>query len=113
MIALSVNTFDLKAHLIVRLSNGTQFPVLERRASRTATLDGFNTINDNGLSETDGQFLIETVDISAKDTLEYLIKSYPIVNLSSRVGFFTGVIKRLDTQSTPIQFLFLANKKLG
>jgi len=115
MIGLSTLAYDLDGFLLIRENIKTQNPTLERRVTRTATLDGLSSISDLGYSDSDGTFFLSITNITQTgiDTLEYLVKNYANLRLSAKSGCFEGVLKLVDTNTFPIQATFLINKRVS
>lgn len=109
MIAFASPIFDLNGHLIINESPNTNRPTLKRRITRTATLDGLSTFNDSGHTYSDGTYQIELLDAddATRAQLEYLIKTYPLLNLSSTEGAFIGAMETLNIDTNPILLRFI------
>lgn len=61
-----------------------------RRVSRIATLDGGSVITDSGASDTDRILKIKaTVTQTQADDLEYMIKTYALLNVATKNGVFS------------------------
>lgn len=113
MIAISTPTYDLNGHIVIHEDVTTLYPELRRRATRTATLDGKSSIADMGYSDSDGTFIVTLTDAGLTEQLERLIKTYPLLYLSSKKGVFSGVIQLMNTQINPIEFTFLIKQKIS
>lgn len=113
MMALSTPTYDLRGYIVIHESPDTLYPQLTRRVSRTATLDGKSTISDMGYTDSDGSYVVRFDDTSIKENLERLIKTYPLLYLSTKNGCFSGTIKTMDTSKTPMEFTFLIKEKIS
>jgi len=113
MIAISTPTYNLSGHIVINESPDTLYPQLTRRVTRTATLDGKSSINDMGYSDSDGAYVVRLNDSSLKDNLESLIKSYPLLYLSTIHGCFSGVIKTMDMSKNTPEFTFLIKERIS
>jgi hypothetical protein len=115
MIGISTLTYDLDGHVIIREGVNSQNPVLSRRVTRTATLDGKATLNDLGFSDSDGTFFLSMMHVTQDqiDTLRHMIQNYSKLMLCFKHGAFEGVISSLDTNSLPILATFLIEKKVS
>jgi len=113
MIAISTPTYDLNGHIVISESPETLYPQLKRRVSRTATLDGKSTLSDMGYSDSDGTYLVRLDNAALKDDLEALIKTYPLLYLSTKQGCFSGTIKNMNMSKTPMEFTFLIKEKIS
>ncbi len=64
-----------------------------RRVSRTKTLDGGCVIVDGGYSDSDRTFKVfHRYDEQKYAVLEHLHKEYTLIYITTREGYFTGVI---------------------
>ena len=95
-------------HLLDASPSGSNFSLLSRRVSRTATLDGGALVVDNGFSVSDATFTISLPDISAAQhaALSASIKRHSLFTLSFRQGCYLGVVEAVDeAQGFKIRFL--------
>ena len=115
MIGLSTLTYDIDGYIVLEENIKTDNPTLTRRVTRTATLDGLSSISDLGFSDSDGTFFLYFSNITnfGIATLEYLIKNYATLRLSSKSGCFEGVLKLVDTNEIPIQATFFIEKRIS
>lgn len=115
MIAISTLVYDLDGHIIFNEASTTTYPVLRRRLSRTATLDGTATITDLGFSFSDSDYFIEIADIARvdRDKLEHIIKSHALVHLCAAEGCFIGAINIMNSRVSPMTFTFLIKEKVS
>lgn len=115
MIALSTLTYDLNGFIVLQEDINSENPTLSRRVSRTATLNGLSDLTDLGFSDGDGTFFLSFMDIDNTGIaiLEYLIKNYSKLRLSSKEGCFEGVLRFVDTNNLPVQATFLIEKKVS
>ena len=102
IIAISTLTFDLEGALILRGAETlSKVSSVTRRLRKTATLDGGVTIENNGLSQGDRRFLLTVPlkNVEQYDNYLYLIENYPEVHISTREGFFLGVMAKVNRKS--------------
>jgi len=91
MIGLSTKLFNLDGHWVLNPKlNSTDYRKIERRVSRSATLDGGASIIDQGYSDGDRTFKFDFVDLSPDivSSIESAIKVYSEFLLCSDVGAF-------------------------
>lgn len=115
MIGLSTKVLDLNGFLVIQEGLGTTFPQLSRRVTRTATLDRKSVINDSGYSEGDHEYLIHAHNMSMAEIaiLEYMVKTYSIIRISSKLGCFEGVIEYVNTNLSPVVIKLLITKQIS
>lgn len=115
MIGLSTLTFDLDGHVLLHAGVKTQEPIMTRRVSRTATLDGSSVLSDLGFSDSDGTYFLSFQRITQAqiESLKYLIQNYNRLMLCSKNGAFEGVLSVLDMNELPIKATFLIEKKVS
>jgi hypothetical protein len=115
MIGLSTLTYDLSGYLVLQEDISTDTPLFSRRVTRTAVLNGLGELTDLGFSESDGTFYLSfsNIDAAGIDTLEYLIKNYSKLRLSSKGGCFEGVLSLVDTNNLPVSATFLIERKVS
>lgn len=82
-------------------------PALERRVSRTATLDGGVSLYDSGHAA--GDMTIEatalSIDADQESVLKYLIRTYALVAVTVRGGCFRCAFVKFDTAARTLKFL--------
>lgn len=112
MIGLYTPTYDLQGHIILNEDPSSTVPILSRRLTRTATLDGESTINDLGFSYSDGTYVLRFNDLTTKEigVLEHMIKLHPLVTLTTKEGAYFGAIKSLSLRVQPVELTFLIKK---
>jgi hypothetical protein len=84
-----------------------------RRVTRTKTLDGGCVIYDGGFSDSDRTWSIEA-DITKDnwDDLWAIHKSYSLVNLAVKEGFFSGCIETAVMDAGKVTLSILIKEKL-
>ena len=112
---LTTPTFDEDGSLDLQYSPNSRLNNVSRRVTKTATLDGGSTIVDLGHSPSDNDLYIEVLAISDTDltTLRRLVTSYPLLNISTKDGHFSGVVSNFDSDTAPLSFTFLIKEKLS
>ena len=115
MIGISTLIYDLDGHMVLNESPKSIIPNITRRVSRTATLDGKAIISDLGHSVSDGTYIIKTFNLSKsdRDKLKALVESYSLVRMSTRQGCLLGVIKSLNVEDNPMEFVFFVQEKVS
>lgn len=86
----------------------SDFSLMSRRVSRTATLDGGALIIDNGYSASDATFSIIIPNMSFSDRAAILatLQRHSLIILSCKTGCFLGVVERVDeAQGFKLSFL--------
>ena len=97
MIGISTPTLDQSGELILHELGDTAISQYSRRINATATLDGGVSVEDNGFTGIDRPISIAVKSTTAiMASLKYLLENYTTVNLSTREGFNTAVIKKLN-----------------
>lgn len=115
MIAISTLVYDLSGHIVLNESPKSIIPNITRRVSRTATLDGKSSVYDLGSSVSDGTYIIRVFNLSIadRDKIKLLAQSYSLVRLSTRQGCMLGVIKSLNVEDNPLEFVFLVKEQVS
>lgn len=113
-ITLSVDTFDTNGFLILKAALGTKITRLTRRVSKTATLDGGSAVLDLGHSPSDQDYeiLVDEITVVDLEKLKDLVRLYPSINMSTREGYFKGVITNFTADEVPLRFTFSVKEKV-
>lgn len=96
IVGLSVPIFDLSGGRTVRILP-TAYEGLnkgERRATRTATLDGAAVVYDAGFADADRTLEVQTRDSLAAAFFAYLVQTYNLIKISTDTGKYSAVPKR-------------------
>ncbi|VVS95357.1 hypothetical protein [Desulfoluna spongiiphila] len=89
-------------------SHGT----LNSRVSRVATLDGGSVMVNSGVSESDRTITIEAEITEAQGiALEAMRARSPLVNMSTRNGFYYGAIDGISYDNGVLKLTFLVRAK--
>ena len=90
---ISAREFDPTGWIELHVTQPSETGEVRRRINRVATLDGGAVVNDSGFSHSD-----RTIDLAWQPTsaasealIEYMISTYPQINVSTRAGFFRAV----------------------
>ena len=92
----------------------SDFSLMSRRVSRTATLDGGALIIDNGYSASDATFSISVSNLTLADRAAILatLQQHSLIVLSCKTGCFLGVVERVD-ESQGFKLSFLVKSQLN
>lgn len=114
MIILSTLTYDPIGYLELDERPDSTYQVYERRATRTATLDGLSAISDMGYTASDNTFVIKLYRPSQiiVDRLIYFVKVYPLIKLTNKDGVFIGLINNVKANINPVEFTFYVKEKI-
>lgn len=95
MIGLAATTYDLVGALLLEVKTGLTIRDMDRRITRTKTLDGGVSVEDNGLSHGDRTFKIVLSNVAKEtaDTLQYLTEQYSELIVTTDEGAFLAVIR--------------------
>lgn len=93
-VALESWVFDPLGSIVLDATPDSELSASARRVSRTATLDGNASINDNGWTAADATLTISAY-LTAEEhaTIQRLIRLYPDVVCSTDSGCYLGVIE--------------------
>jgi hypothetical protein len=90
---ISAREFDLSGWVELHVKAPAETGEVRRRVNRVATLDGGSVVNDGGFADAD-----RTLDLTWQPTssateaaVEYLVRTYAQVNVSTRAGFFRAI----------------------
>lgn len=92
MIFVSSVTFDPDAALEIDDLASSDYGAMTRRSNKVATLDLGVAVNDFGYTDADREFQVNlklTQEID--ETLRYIVRTYGLVNVSTREGFYTAI----------------------
>lgn len=97
MIAISKLTVDTDGALIINENLNTTLYDADARVSRSATLDGGVVIDHSGFVDGDRTLSINcTLSATEDEILRTLFENETIVYVSTKNGFYSGVISRLN-----------------
>jgi len=115
MIAISTLIYNLNGHIVLNESPKSVIPNITRRVNRAATLDGKAAISDLGHSVSDGTYIIKVFGVSpeTRNKLKAIVESYSLVRLSTRQGCMLGVIKSINVEDEPMEFVFLVQEQVS
>ena len=115
MIGISTIEYDIYGFLKLNEDITTKTESIQRRVSKTATLDGGVSLGDMGYTDSDRTFDISISEISAYNLnlIIRLMKQYPLLHFSTSDGYFSGVISALDADILPLKFTVLIKEKLA
>jgi hypothetical protein len=100
--------FDYAGNFLVPITLDSDLSHINRRVSRSATLDGGSIIVDNGYSASDATFtiVIRDIDNSTRLAIMAMIKRHSVLIISVKENIFSGVVETLtDTDMMKIKFL--------
>ena len=114
MIALSKQTQDSDGAIII--NEKTDASVIYKsqpRVSRIATLDGGCVIDHKGYSDSDRILDIRAVVDEIDALLIWGLKSETLLNISTREGFFSGVISSIQSDNGELILRLLTKERLS
>lgn len=114
MVIITTVNYDPLGFVILHANSDSKPETFTRRLTRTATLDGKSSISDMGYTASDATIELAVTDITqtAIDRLEYLVQTYPLVNLSINNSVYEGALSRVNTSKIPIKIDFLVKQRL-
>lgn len=97
MLSLSPETYDLEGSLVLRLDPGSDWRAIERRVSRSATLDVGVSIYDGGLSDGDRTIIAvhRAPTRAAVDRADALCRNHTSLTIVLPDGCYAGVLRRV------------------
>jgi hypothetical protein len=111
MISITKITQATNPIIVIREGAGSKIKDAAARVSRTATLNGGAIIDHQGYSDGDRTFQITAlIDQSVENTLWNLLKTQTFVNISTRDGFFYGVISFMSVNYGKLKMTLLAKE---
>lgn len=115
IVSLCSRKFDILGAELLRITGDSELDSIERRVSRTATLDGGAVLLDSGYAEADRTLTLQAqVSTDAHDNLQRLVSQHPEFTLSFRGGCYLGAVQRYQLQPNNIARLtFLVTRKLS
>lgn len=98
MFTLSSYLVDALGSVTLQEAAADELELYERRGDRRQTLDGGCYMNDLGISDSDRIFLftVKKATLEQCDILKRLLYSYSRHCVSTKVGFFDGLFKKLN-----------------
>lgn len=114
MIGLSKQTQDADGIIIIK-ENPDRSVIYNSspRVSRIATLDGGCVIDHKGYSDSDRTFDIRAELEESDALIVWGMKSETLLNISTREGFFSGVISRIQTDNGELILQLLTKERLS
>jgi len=115
MISLSTPVVDVLGSVLLRnTAAGSDTSSMERRVSRTATLDGGAVVTDGGYSAADRTLRIVAteVDEAAYAAVAYLVKNYSVLMVATRDGVFLGAPSNLSMDGGRLKLTVLVTEEL-
>jgi len=115
MLSITTKDFDLNGHVLLQPDVDSRLLDNTRRVSRTATLDGGCSIDDQGFSHGDRTLDIRQTGVSA-DTfarLQYITRTYSSVRVSQPDGVFSGCISSVNMDKGTAKIKILIQEKIS
>jgi hypothetical protein len=107
MICISKLTQDVDGSVLFEENVDSKTPIYRARVRKTATLDGGVFIDHQGYAPGDNTFEITARVTKAQETaLVSIFQNETFVNISTRDGFFKGVISSLRAFNGEIKMAF-------
>ncbi len=93
-VSLCAAVFDPWGDLLIPATPDSELSAVQRRVSRTATLDGAAALEDLGYTASDStlRIVFKLADSAFENRLMRLIRIYPLLTLATRYGCYQGVI---------------------
>lgn len=115
MIGLATQVFDLNGGVLLKRTSKSDISDVMRRISRTATLDGGAVITDGGHTVADKtlEIVAEKTTRADFDAVEYLVKNYNSLIVSTEFGCYAGAPERLRLDGTTIKLRVLVTEELA
>ena len=116
MISVASTLFDLDASFLLHHREAIIITgSMDKRLSKTATLDGGVFLFDGGFSEGDRDFTIQVINPSMDfvDKLQYMIKTYSSFTIAIREGVFKGAIEDLTQNQARFVIALTIEEKLS
>lgn len=115
MIGLATQVRDPLGAVILANTAESDVAQMERRVSRTATLDGESVVTDGGYSAGDRTFNLVCQGASQNDLdgVEYLIQNYSQVIVSTERGCFVGALESLKLDGRKLSLTVLVTEKIS
>lgn len=113
MIGLSMTTMSTgsAASVIIKENPASKTRNERARVSRYATLDGGSVIDHQGFSDGDRTFDIRaSMSADEAELLWSMFRSQTYLNISTRDGFFYGVIESMDDDSGKVSLSILVKE---
>ena len=105
-------TPQISSSYFVKLNENTEdtnIDRLSRRVSRIATLDRGSVMNDSGFTDSDRTLLIAAkITAAQKASLDYMLETYSLWNVATRVGLFSCTPQDMDSQNGQLKLTLLA-----
>ena len=111
MIGISTVTFDIDGFLVLHpRGNNNKIYGLDRRVSRTATLDGSASLVDLGYADADRtfQFEIRDLTIDVIENIRRIVKNYSELVLCTDEGAFFVTPEKFDYKRGNVSLRLLA-----
>jgi len=115
MSTLSALTFDVLGHVPLDVMPENAYQVVERRVSRTRTLDGGASINDGGYSAADRiiEMRWDTESADQHEAVERLVELHPLLVVSTLSGVFLAAPERYTPGPKESRIRLLVKSKLS
>jgi hypothetical protein len=111
---LTTPVYDINGAVAIDVLPTTELGDVTRRMNRTQTLDGGVAVNDYGHSEADRTITLRwrTLDREAEANIIRLVKSYGLLNVSTRDGLFSAAPETYRNTANESSLILLVKEKL-
>lgn len=115
MISISTPTFDVAGSEVLNPDIKSDIDTVERRVSRTKTLDGGVTIDDMGFSWGDVtlKLLFSALSEATAENIRRLTSSYTNLIVSTKDGVFSTSPSRFDNKEGVVTLTLLIKEKIS
>lgn len=114
-VVIASSVFDPLGYVALDVKPDSEIGTISRRITRTATLDGGATIEDNGYAPADAtiNLTVRLVSVEYENLLMRLVKLYPFLVLSTRYGAFLGAVDYFKPSGATGALRFLVTQQLS
>jgi hypothetical protein len=116
MISISAPLFDTSGNVFIRAeSPRAELRAIDRRLSRTATLDGGAEIFDGGFSHADRTLIVDVEDLSRDDAdnLQRMTRVYALLIVSLVEGVFEAAPENFTERENRVTLRLLVKSILS
>lgn len=115
MIGLATQVRDPIGAVILGKTAESDLAQMGRRVSRTATLDGASVITDGGHAAADRTFDVVCRHVTQDDldSVEYLIRNYSQIIVSTDRGCFVGALETMRLSEDKLTIKILVTEEIS
>lgn len=108
--------FDIDGVVLLNyIDSGADLFTVDRRVSRTATLDGGSIIDDLGFSDTDRTLSITANNVTKEQSirLSYILRNYTLITIATDEAIFLCAPSSYSYSDGQASFVALVKQKLS